>query len=103
MAAKISAFMPVKCMRLIPSPMTAPPRSTCMREPNEAMEKPAVVAVMAMTNDAAVKPGSYAVGRLSSYASMATKCVAQMPLAAHTPVTSSHKERMGWRACATRE
>jgi hypothetical protein len=34
---------------------------------------------------------------------MATKCVAQMPLAAHTPVTSSHIQRIGWRACATRE
>ena len=62
----ISAFMPVKCMRLMPNPMTAPPSNTCMREPNEAMEKPMVVARMAMTSDAAVKPGSYAVGRLSS-------------------------------------
>jgi hypothetical protein len=34
---------------------------------------------------------------------MATKCVAQMPLAAHTPVSTTHFQRMLARACPTRE
>lgn len=53
-----SAFMPVKCMRLMPRPIMAPPIMTCRREPPAHSAKPSVVASIAMSRDAAVKVGS---------------------------------------------
>ena len=52
------ARIPVKCMRAMPPPMTAPPAATIGRPPRAAIAKPATDAMTAISSEAIVKAAS---------------------------------------------